>query len=195
VAKFKERFIMDIMFHEIYPKHYKKEFIDSLNSYRYLTFDDALYSQYLYILYLQKYYPYLLEKCIVFVSTNIISNSTNQYWNTCKQAHLLSKQGVYNNYITLDQIKHLQIFVQVGLHGHNHLDIDELLKLGLSKAYQIFKQDTDEMYKCFKQYNLCNIYCTPYNKYNTLFIGYIKKVFNIITIIGEGRYDAGADYT
>lgn len=184
---------MQIMFHEIYPDHYKDQFIRSLDI---LTFDDALYSQYLYILYLYKYYPKIIRNCIVFVSTNIICQSTNQYWNTCNKAHINANNEIYNDYMTLKQIKHLQsIGVQVGLHGHNHLNINELLKLGLAKAYQIFKQDTDIMYKKYIEYELDYIYCTPYNIHNDLFIGYIKKVFNNIPIIGKGRQDAGADYS
>jgi peptidoglycan/xylan/chitin deacetylase (PgdA/CDA1 family) len=127
-----------------------------------LTFDDGLYTQYQYIEELNK----IKTEKIFFISSNIIcvGEQSTEYID-CVSAHEKAFNGNTENYMTLEQIKHLMKCpnVTIGGHGHNHVKLASLNKM-THKIYNIV-EDSKAMVKWFE----CNLgfkptkFCFPYN--------------------------------
>lgn len=175
---------------------FHKEFLEyNLNDYT-LTFDDGLYNHYLWYKRIIEKYPDIVM--IFFISTNIIHTGKHQidkYESDVAHDNYF-KNNDTSSFLTLDQINEMDKSpnVIIGVHGHNHLNIDELKnKYSLKNRIDIFKDDYNKMFN----HELSNkkelYYCTPYNQYSSIEIASMikesKKRSINLHIIGPGRKD------
>lgn len=127
-----------------------------------LTFDDGLYNHYFY----KDALSLIPTKKIFFISSNIVCNSTqNQAFTTSDLAHEKSKNGNYEDFMTVDQIKEISNTpdMEIGCHSHYHSNIDHLSTL--ADKIKFIKQDTNTSLQWFAD-NIGIIptkYCFPYN--------------------------------
>lgn len=179
---------------------FKKEYLEyKLDDYI-ITFDDGLYSQYQGSLDLIKKFPNI--KIIIFISTGIIHTGENQTNNNSGIAHnLFFAHGITQDFLTLEQISELSKIpnITIGLHGHNHLNINWIRAQNSLKDSVIkWKDDFLNMFQVLEEWKLKNIinndiyYCTPYNIYHPLFhpmmITYFKKQYTQdLIVLGSGR--------
>jgi len=127
-----------------------------------LTFDDGLYSQYYYY---PRFRDINTEK-IYFISSNIVcSGPQSTEFPTCRVAHTKARQGVFEDYMTLAQIKELakDPLVTIGGHGHNHVDLSETDKL--IDRVKIVSNDLRSMMAWFAFHlgRIPDSFCYPYN--------------------------------
>lgn len=189
-----------LMIHEWLPEY---EQLD-LSPYV-LTFDDALYSQYEAIDFLQERYPD--NQKIFFVSTGIIHHDCNtpQYKDiSCSAAHqLFFEQGLTHNYMSWPQLLKINCLpnCSIQLHGHLHLPADMRLlslrlktKIDLIKFVSILKQDFEKALELYQFYfkRLPSMMCMPYNIHNDLITIAFKHLVKDIEIIGKNRIDINA---
>lgn len=127
-----------------------------------LTFDDALYTQYVYFDRIKK----IDTNKIFFVSTGIVAEkhtSQRPEFIKCHDAHeKYFKRGDLSNYMNWTQIHEIynDPLCEIGAHGHAHDRIDQLDMI----------QDTKLMIKCLQEQNICtNSFCFPYNEDNTVY--------------------------
>lgn len=148
------------------------------------TFDDALYSQYLHI-------PKLLFRpCTIFVSTAIISkgNEEQTEFIKCADAHndYFTKNET-KHYCTVEQLLKLQtIGVNIGLHGHEHLDLRH--QLG-NLLYTKIAVETDVLksVEIAKQYGFkVKSFAYPYN-HEAPFMAYYYDINGISKVYGKER--------
>lgn len=151
-----------------------------------LTFDDGLYSQYYY----NEYFKKLTTQRIYYISSGIVSSGQqSKEFLTCVQAHVKARQGVFEDYMTLEQIKELMKDpnVIIGAHSHSHSRLDNFKSLAEKVAY--INQDTAQMIAWFED-NLGfspTHFCFPYNEDpHGLYKGLVKK-FGITNCVGPGR--------
>ncbi len=183
-----------IMIHELnleliqYFNYHKDLFQDCI-----FTFDDGLYSQFFNYWRFEKLFP--TNPKFYFVSTNLICKERNHKQRkniNCSLAHKMAfEEDDVGSYMKLSQIKTLSEnpFVYIGGHGHNHLHAGvEQYNGNLKDKYQTWLFDFKKMVTWFNTNNFkLEVYCTPYNEYNFLFHGSVKKQFPEINIIGPNR--------
>lgn len=158
-----------LMIHEVYP-----EFLDlDLSKFDIITFDDGLYSQFLHY----KHFLKFNKPLIFFISSNIIrplNVKPNNQIIRCAEAHEKAFKGNFENYMSIDEIKEISKYAEIGCHGHNHI----LFKNSI-KDFKNFKEDTLKSLEFFKNLEI-NIksFCFPYNQdhYNFLYKSYIKSL-------------------
>ena len=128
-----------------------------------LTFDDGLYSQYHFWQDLRK----INTTKLFFISTAIICNGeqSNQFV-TSSAAHAKSRAGIYEDFMTLDQIQELASDPQtiIGGHSHSHTRLSSFASLYEKTEY--IKKDTTQMIQWFAD-NLDSFpehFCFPYNE-------------------------------
>lgn len=188
----------ELMIHKWHKKYFKYDLQNYI-----LSFDDGLYSQYEAIPEIIRKFPTI--EIFFYVSTNIINRDYDpvREYDEAPIAHEKARNGNFNSYVTYNDLKKLSIYqnVTVGVHGHNHISPRKLSSLPLREQIKIWKNDAKEMIvnsikminnKIIKKEPL--YYCTPYNEYNDLQIGIIKKSFKLyfkedLIITGPDRYD------
>lgn len=127
------------------------------------TFDDGLYSQY-------KYIPELMRinnnVCTIFISTMFICDATStQYIGiNAPDAHTQARKGIYNAYVTLDNIKELaSIGVNIGNHSHSHHNFTEK-QHSIRKIKEIVCSEVSKSTKFFKEHDIfVDSFAYPYN--------------------------------
>ena len=127
-----------------------------------LTFDDGLYTQYLYI-------DELLEietDKIFFISTGIVASETvvqSSEFIQCAEAHSrLFDSGDLSHYMNWGQIKEISRLHRCEIGGHSHLHADVCMNNILS--------DTKLMNNTFKMHNIQpKSFCFPYNQENEIY--------------------------
>jgi hypothetical protein len=128
-----------------------------------LTFDDGLYSQYLFWQDLQK----IDTTKLFFISTAIIcSGAQSSKFITSAAAHEKSRSGIYEDFMTLEQIQEIAQDPQaiIGGHSHSHTRLNTFDSLYEKTEY--IKRDTAQMIQWFEE-NLCSFpehFCFPYNE-------------------------------
>lgn len=163
--------------HEVFPLYYDKirEFLETDEEERTLTFDDGLYSQYVFL----KNNPDLCSGSIVFVSPACIRDDKIDPIKQivlCDLAHIMyNKLNDNSAYMSLKEIQELKsLGVKIGYHGYFHYC---LLNRNLSS--DVLKIIDDEVQKCldFQSRNniFDNIFCAPYNDYK--FLNFYVKSF------------------
>jgi len=171
-----------------------------------LTFDDGLYNHYTTYKKIINKFPNI--KMEYYISTNIIQDEKlNQIDNIdAPDAHnLYFSTGDKSPYLKESQIKEMNQVenITIGLHGHNHLNLNNLMNKSLFERIDIFNQDVEKMIKKFlflvKNGSIAIDsdrsvkYCTPYNQYKELEMALLKKEFKKlgfnIFITGKERID------
>lgn len=138
------------------------------------TFDDALYTQYLYM------YHFTFRPCTIFVSSNILCNDIdeqNKSFIKCYDAHELAfKKGDTSHYCTIDQLKELQDSgVRIGAHGHDHIKIPKDISLIWKK--DIVKSEVMNAHKFFTENEfIVDSFAYPYND-EVPFMRYYYDIF------------------
>lgn len=159
-----------LMIHEIHDD------IFALDLEKYvLTFDDALYSQYLALNKLKK----LSTEKIFFISTGIVCEEDEEQSDefiSCQEAHRrFFENGDKKHYMKWSQIKEIAQTEGCEIGGHSHLHQRHETK-GLRKVYEDIKNDTDAMFETFKKRGIeINCFCFPYNKKYFLYEEQLKK--------------------
>jgi len=151
-----------------------------------LTFDDGLYSQYHYY---EKIKHINTEK-IFFISSGIIcTGPQSSEFLCCDKAHAKAFNGVYEDYMTVNQIKELMQDPQVtiGGHGHTHTNLSNFDSL--SKKINYISKDTETMLDWFET-NLGfkpTVFCYPYNNdLNGVYTAVLKQ-YGITKFYGKDR--------
>lgn len=169
-----------IEIHEVFPSYY--EYLKNTDGI--LTFDDGLYSQYMFL----KQNPEVCKRSIVFISTNIIRDEAYDPITAvvlCDEAHMLHDRIVSDDraYMSVAEIKELRdLGVTIGYHGHNHIFLG---KLKPSQKALAIKNEVIESVKFNDEHKIfSNIFCSPYNDYSVLKF-YIKYYE---TKIGKMQY-------
>ncbi len=172
-----------------------------------LVFDDGLYNHY-------QTYKNIISKfpCVELlycVSTGILDtsldNESEQIDMESPDAHdMFFKTGTTKAFLSIDQIYEMNESSNVtfAVHGHGHLNLNDLYKYKrLGERFKIFQEDTKTMIETMKLFMRNDetifkelIYCTPYNQYKDLEMGYLKKEFKKefckeVQIIGPNRID------
>jgi peptidoglycan/xylan/chitin deacetylase (PgdA/CDA1 family) len=140
-----------------------------------LTFDDGLYSQYVFY----NEIKHINTPKIFFVSSGIIclDNQSSEFI-TCRDAHQKAFNGNYENYMTVEQIKYLMEdpLVTIGAHSHSHTRLSLFKTLAEKVAY--IKSDAEKTVAWFET-NLGvkpTSFCFPYNEnLDGLYQGLLKK--------------------
>lgn len=155
-----------------------------------LTFDDGLYTQYLFLNELIK-----IDTTKIFnISTRVVCDSY-QSKEFIKASYARKKANNYNyvNYMTWDQIreinKHENCFI--GGHGHAHSDIRDIK--GFVSLVNFINSDTSTMLSTFKSklnYRP-DIFCFPYNRedYNQFYRRLLEKDYDFKHFLGYDRID------
>ena len=151
------------------------------------TFDDGLYSQYLF----GKDLP---NDKIFFISSNIICRGKqSEEFIDCRSAHVKAFKGNTENYMTIDQIKEIiNMGIEIGGHSHYHKDVSKIPKL-VDKVKHI-KEDTELMLAWFKKEldYIPTSFCFPYNEeLDGLYAGLLKP-YGFTDFYGSSRVDIPA---
>lgn len=168
-----------LMIHE-----FKKEFLNlPLENYT-LTFDDGLYTQYLFLDELRK----IKTDKFFFISSNIVcSEDINQdetFINSI-DAHKKAFNGVYTNYMKWSQIKEIDSYdrCNIGCHSHFHsfktADCVECIILDNRHMIDKFEKEINYLPKNF---------CFPYNYETPLYREILTKK-GFTNFFGKGRID------
>lgn len=139
-----------------------------------LTFDDGLYSQYYY----HEEFLKFNTPMYYFVSANIICDSTqSNEFPDCRTAHQKAFAGNKEDYMTLEQIKHLHSVPNVTIGGHSYAH-NRIEDLELITLIEHINKDTELMLNWFET-NLNykpTSFCFPYNKNpHNLYSAYLRK--------------------
>lgn len=140
-----------------------------------LTFDDGLYSQYVFYQEI-KHVP---TPKIFFISSGIICNGAQSTeFPVCSEAHKKAFQGNYEDYMTVAQIKELMLdpWVTIGAHSHSHTRLNLFDSLA-AKAKHI-QEDTVQLLAWFESTLgfKPKDFCFPYNEdLDGLYKGLLKK--------------------
>jgi len=143
-----------------------------LSGFDIFTFDDCLYSQY-------KYYDFFKsfkKPMFYFLSTAIYRRNESPKLMRCDIAH---KQAILEHdcsgYMSLDEIHEIANNEIIGLHGQNHLYLNNLKKIDQLK---VCYSETDAMVFDFKKLGLTPEYFqAPYN-FQSFYPNFLKK-YNI----------------
>lgn len=151
-----------------------------------LTFDDGLYSQFFY-------YPRFKDiptQKIYFVSSGIVcSGIQSTEFPTSKEAHEKAARGNYEDYMNVDQIRHLMEdpYVEIGGHSHSHTRLSTFKTLVERVRY--IKTDTAQMLGWFESTLgiFPTSFCFPYNEdYRGMYSMLVKQA-GITTVYGNER--------
>lgn len=129
-----------------------------------LTFDDGLYSQYLYF---DSHIKHLDTEKIFFISTGIIGGQHQNISSISSiTAHQKAFLGNTEDFMTLEQIQYLanQPQVIIGGHSHSHIRLNQFTDK--KSMIDHIKQDTEIMLEWFKvnmNYRPEH-FCFPYNE-------------------------------
>lgn len=128
-----------------------------------LTFDDGLFSQWVY---LDEFLKIPTDK-IFFVSTKFVctgSQSTN--FPKSSIAHDKAREGVLEDFMTVDQLTHIQSqpMCQIGCHGHAHVHLRSINRM--VDRIAAIKHDTERMIETFSSWwnEVPPKFCFPYNE-------------------------------
>ena len=168
-----------LMIHE-----FKEDFLNLPLEDYVLTFDDGLYTQYLF---LDKLLKIDTEKYF-FISSGIVcpeDQIQDSSFITCVDAHKNSYKGIYNNYMKWSQIKNIneQDNCVVGCHSHFHMK-------KTPDCVECIIADNRYMLNDFNKHlgKIPDIFCFPFNKETGLYKEILtKRGFN--KFYGEGRID------
>jgi peptidoglycan/xylan/chitin deacetylase (PgdA/CDA1 family) len=170
-----------LMIHEADPKFTKLPLEDYV-----LTFDDGLYSQYVFY----NEIKHVNTPKIFFISSGIIcADNQSTEFITCRDAHQKAFQGNYENYMTVEQIQYMleDPLVSIGAHSHSHTRLDTFGTLSEKVAY--IKSDAEKTVQWFEQ-NLGfapTKFCFPYNEdLDGLYKGLLTK-YGFTEFYGSGR--------
>ena len=149
-----------------------------------LTFDDGLYTQYLFLNELKK----IKTEKYFFISSGIIcpeNNKQNDEYIECSKAHTKAFDGDYTNYMKWTQIKELDTLGDcfIGCHSHFH-------NKKTAECVQCIITDNRYMLQDFKEKlgYLPDIFCFPYNYITPVYKEILnKKGFK--NFYGKGRID------
>lgn len=151
-----------------------------------LTFDDGLYSQYVFY----NEIKHINTPKIFFVSSGIIcADNQSTEFITCRDAHQKAFNGNYENYMTVEQIKYMMQdpLVSIGAHSHSHTRLNKFSTLAEKVAY--IKSDAEKTVAWFEQ-NLGfapTKFCFPYNEdLDGLYKGLLTK-YGFTEFYGSGR--------
>lgn len=166
------------MIHEVNNNILK--IINSLENNCILTFDDGLYSSFKYFEHYKRF-----ARVIFFVSSSIICESSDKQSSefiTCSEAHKKAFNNIFENYMTLEQIKYLQTLnFEIGSHSHKHLRF---------KSINEHIQDINQSLDFFSKHGI-NIksYCFPYNQdFKKPYLnGILKSKFPNLEFFGANR--------
>jgi len=147
-----------------------------------LTFDDGLYTQYLYFERITK----IDTDKFFFISTKIVADTTTTQspeYITCDKAHEKYRlSGDRSHYMNWEQIKEIEMTPRciIGGHSHEHMRTPTSAQL---------VRDTNKM---IEQFNIHDIkptsFCFPYNKEHNMYRAMLQaKGFN--EFYGEERID------
>ena len=163
-----------VMIHEITPNVLKTD----LSDFDIITFDDGLYTQYLH----HEHFAEFGKPMYFFISTGIVSNGVQSseviY---CGDAHIKARNKNFENYMTWDQIKELDLLYNIGGHSHTH---PMLKKMSLKDQIIEAKFEIKTMMETFKNQNIkIDSFCFPYNDDIIGYRAYLKNV----TFFGRKR--------
>jgi hypothetical protein len=146
-----------LMIHEIYPAMFDLPLEDYI-----LTFDDGLYSQFIYA----EHFREIKTEKIYFVSSGIVAQGVQDPTPiSCVDAHNKAFRGDTSNYMTVEQIRYLMEdpLTTIGGHSHHHT---RLVDMALHDMVHHIKKDTELMLTWFES-NLNfrpTTFCFPYNE-------------------------------
>lgn len=151
-----------------------------------LTFDDGLYSQWCFLDELSaidtpKYF---------FISTKYISGGVQSLNFPCSEhAHEKARCGIYEDFMTVDQIKQVICTpgCEVGGHGHAHIRLRDIPKL--TDKMRILMDDTKQMKEEFlSRFGFTpSTFCFPYNdSVDGLYPGILRRM-GFTTFFGSER--------
>jgi len=153
-----------LMVHDIRP-----EFLElDLSEFDMITFDDGLYSQYLY----REHFLKFNKPLVYFISTEIVCPEDKEQivGISCGEAHrkwFCNKDA--SAYMTWEQIKELNNTpgCKIGGHSHQHLKHD---KKSIVQVYNDLSTDTQLMLNKFKEKDIIiSCFAYPYNKKYTMY--------------------------
>ena len=167
-----------LMIHEFHESFFDLPLEDFI-----LTFDDGLYTQYIFFEELKK----INTKKYFFISGGIVcpENITQDTeFITCEEAHRRAFNGDYRNYMKWSQIKEINNTpaCEIGYHGFSHCknNVNSLLLL---------LRDTKKMIKIFNQNNLYpRAFCFPYNIETPQYREILRKA-SVEQFFGSNRID------
>lgn len=170
-----------LMIHEVDERLFDLPLSDYI-----LTFDDGLYSQYQYIERLSE----INTVKIFYISSNILcSGAQSTEIVSSEEAHRKAFQfGNTENFMTLDQVKHLMTFPQVYVGGHSHSHSD-LRRLKIVERLTHMRKDTEAMIAWFQD-NLGfrpSKFCFPYNDNSDGLYDALLKQYGITECHGRER--------
>jgi peptidoglycan/xylan/chitin deacetylase (PgdA/CDA1 family) len=170
-----------LMIHEALPEFTQVNLEDYV-----LTFDDGLYSQYVFY----NEIKHINTPKIFFISSGIIcSDNQSTEFITCRDAHQKAFKGNYENYMTVEQIKYLMEdpLVTIGAHSHSHTRLSLFKTLAEKVAY--IKSDAEKTVAWFES-NLGfkpTSFCFPYNEdLDGLYKGLLTR-YGFTDFYGSGR--------
>jgi hypothetical protein len=151
-----------------------------------LTFDDGLYSQFKYI---DRLVAIDTEK-IFYISTNILCTGQQSTEHISSEAahRKVFQFGNNENFMTLEQVKHLATLPQVYIGGHSHFHND-LRRIGIVERVTRMRKDTEEMIAWFDT-NLGfrpTKFCFPYNYNSDGLYDALLKQYGISKFHGRER--------
>lgn len=153
-----------------------------------LTFDDGLYTQYLFLEELLK----LNTPMIFSISTNLIcpeDRKQDPKFISCKNALLRTFHDKFDPYMKWNQIE--EIFntenCYIAAHGHLHMKISHLKSLNERVAF--IKEDTEKMLSLFKEKLdfRPDMFCFPFNLKNPFYKGLLETNYGFKTFLGDER--------
>lgn len=157
-----------------------------------LTFDDGLYSQYLY----WDFFKDIPTEKIFFITPKALheGNESDQIEDiSSAEAHqLFFEFNSTKAFMSLDQLGKLRIAgVTIGGHSFEHTDQDTIAQLSLEHKFKLLKYDTEKMTQWFKRYLDLDIkhFCYPYNNdYSGLYTVIVKSICKDVEIYGNNRH-------
>ena len=174
--------------HELMIHKFHKEMLN-LPLHRYtISFDDGLASQVDGIYQILDKFPG--QKIMYYTSTNLINHDASKVsYDESDVAQEKARHEDLSNFITYDDLIKISKLptVTVGLHGHNHLDIERIKHNNSFKdAMDIIRRDIIEMvFRAINLYELRVInddvihYCRPYNQRHEVVDAMIRKELNL----------------
>lgn len=172
-----------LMIHE-----FKEDYLDLPLEQYVLTFDDGLYSQFLYLEELIK----LNTELIFSIPTGLIQEeSLDQDPNfiSCVDALRRARTKDFSNYMKWSQVQ--KIFNSknciISAHSHSHIDLRTIE--GLYNKIEHINTDTIWMLTRFKWYlnYVPNIFCFPFNYDYSFYMNILKGNFGFTKFLGNDR--------
>ena len=170
-----------LMIHEMCDRVFD---VESLDQYI-LTFDDALYTQYLYLDVLAK----IRTEKYFFISTGILADVTTkqspEYIDSATAHNRFRANQGDKYYMNWDQIRTISQteYCYVGGHSHSHTFHETI-------PYDYIVSDTNQMIEEFKKQleMVPDCFCFPYNKSTNIYAEYLARK-GFINQFGAERID------